>query len=893
MVQSSGVLDFLADVADGLADIASGVDAAFGDGPLSPGAVPRLRAAYRELAAELVRVREELAKSAAAAPGVDLDATDLGRRRAALRAQLRALAAELGDRVPRIPGLDIDSGPDPESSKEAQRYIERLRGQVEALRDLSHEEQVLEAIRSGALKGATEADQQAALRLAGELDAAKAQEEAEQRRRAAAESDRALASLRRQEIDEEAAALEELAARHRDLRGELAGLAGPYAVAVHAAEEWRREQHAALAALTAQGHATEALGDIVEEVYGKKIAAAVREASEADADLARQRLRNATDLKSGIDRALQDLGAELNDFGALSERAVTGAVRGMEDALVRFVSTGKLSFKSLANSIIADLARIAIRQQITLPLLGSLANALGGTPIEGTVQHAGGVAGAPGGVRRVVPRAAFAGAPRLHRGGLASDEIPTILRRGEGVFTPAQMRALGPRLSPGDPHRVHQPGHGAAAGRSRPDLVRGRPAARGAHRDRGRRIQRPDRADDAAPVQPLRPRVMTDEAATWPGYARLSAAEERTWANDVVRTVYDDGTVQQRRVATTGILRRRIVAQIPGRRAAEFDDWLYTSAHARFSGRDPLDGVTRQWRVVGGVGGTRWRQVGRAPGGLWWEVEMTLEATRAAPRPVAAMSVPEIEDLSLAVGIRLENDIILPEAMNGVAPYTYALTPDLPTGLIWTAATRNISGNPSQGLRATEFTYTATDADGTQASVRFSVTVNVYWAPFSSHAFRPRYASHRALVPRIGSAEPYFPASWSIDGVAVRPSYLHMQHSLISFDVLRASTVNISRLTSIIERRLRLVVTHVATGQQSGALPICGGGDSMLWAVSHAPRVDNGRTGIGVYILRKASTHPDRRRLSGIPPFSSLAAMWELIGDGDFRLDFHLADDTG
>ena len=449
VVQSGGVLDFLADVADGLADIASGVDAAFGDGPLSPGTVTRLRAAYREVSAELVQVREELAKSAAAAPGVDLDATDLGRRRAALRAQLRALAAELGDRVPRIPGLDIDSGPDPESSKEAQRYLERLRGQVEALRDLSHEEQVLEAIRSGALQGAREADQQAALRLAGELDAAKAQEEAGQRRRAAVESDRALASLRRQEIDEEAAALEELAARHRDLRGELAGLAGPYAVAVHAAEEWRREQHAALAALTAQGHATEALGDIVEEVYDKKIAAAVREASGADAELARQRLRNATDLKSGIDRALQDLGAELNDFAALSERAVTGAVRGMEDAFVRFVSTGKLSFKSLADSIIADLARIAIRQQITLPLLGSLtnlANALGGTPIEGTVQHAGGVAGAPGGVRRVVPRAAFAGAPRLHRGGLASDEIPTILRRGEGVFTAEQMRALGPTM---------------------------------------------------------------------------------------------------------------------------------------------------------------------------------------------------------------------------------------------------------------------------------------------------------------------------------------------------------------------------------------------------------------------------------------------------------------
>jgi hypothetical protein len=57
--------------------------------------------------------------------------------------------------------------------------------------------------------------------------------------------------------------------------------------------------------------------------------------------------------------------------------------------------------------------------------------------------HSGGVVGedAPG-FRRSMPALAYLNAPRFHAG-LAPDEFPAILRRGEGVFTPKQMRALG------------------------------------------------------------------------------------------------------------------------------------------------------------------------------------------------------------------------------------------------------------------------------------------------------------------------------------------------------------------------------------------------------------------------------------------------------------------
>lgn len=51
----------------------------------------------------------------------------------------------------------------------------------------------------------------------------------------------------------------------------------------------------------------------------------------------------------------------------------TNAFRSMEDAMVKFTQTGKLDFKSLADSIIADLIRIQVRQSMT-----SLTSSMGG-----------------------------------------------------------------------------------------------------------------------------------------------------------------------------------------------------------------------------------------------------------------------------------------------------------------------------------------------------------------------------------------------------------------------------------------------------------------------------------------------------------------------------------
>lgn len=84
----------------------------------------------------------------------------------------------------------------------------------------------------------------------------------------------------------------------------------------------------------------------------------------------------------GIKTALRDYAEAAGNTADGINQAVTNAFQGMEDALVDFVKTGKLDFSSLVDSMISDLARLAIQQAILGPLsqalLGSLGFANGG-----------------------------------------------------------------------------------------------------------------------------------------------------------------------------------------------------------------------------------------------------------------------------------------------------------------------------------------------------------------------------------------------------------------------------------------------------------------------------------------------------------------------------------
>jgi lambda family phage tail tape measure protein len=87
-----------------------------------------------------------------------------------------------------------------------------------------------------------------------------------------------------------------------------------------------------------------------------------------------------------LKEAFEDFKNDALDTGKNMADSFGTFTSGMEDAFVQFAQTGKLSFKSLANSIIADLIRIAVRRAIVAAIggpLGSLFGMANGGPVQG------------------------------------------------------------------------------------------------------------------------------------------------------------------------------------------------------------------------------------------------------------------------------------------------------------------------------------------------------------------------------------------------------------------------------------------------------------------------------------------------------------------------------
>ena len=125
----------------------------------------------------------------------------------------------------------------------------------------------------------------------------------------------------------------------------------------------------------------------------------------------------------------------VHDFGTQSAKALQNAFQSMEDSLVNFVQTGKLNFKDFANSVIADMIRIAVRQQLIAPLLRSFGSSF---------------APAPSGIGY---GEAFSAGDIFKPGAL--DNLKNI-PFGEG--TVLQGRAMGGPVSAGSPYLVGEKG---------------------------------------------------------------------------------------------------------------------------------------------------------------------------------------------------------------------------------------------------------------------------------------------------------------------------------------------------------------------------------------------------------------------------------------------------
>lgn len=100
-----------------------------------------------------------------------------------------------------------------------------------------------------------------------------------------------------------------------------------------------------------------------------------------------------SDWSLGASSAFQTYAEQAADVAGQTRSLFTNAFSNMEDGIVQFVKTGKLSFKDLADGIIADLIRIQVRQA-AVGIFGTLFSGLAGAGASASNGFAAGSAAA-------------------------------------------------------------------------------------------------------------------------------------------------------------------------------------------------------------------------------------------------------------------------------------------------------------------------------------------------------------------------------------------------------------------------------------------------------------------------------------------------------------------
>ncbi len=107
-----------------------------------------------------------------------------------------------------------------------------------------------------------------------------------------------------------------------------------------------------------------------------------------------EKKRIATDWQTGMLRGLEQVAVGNQNAAQAMEEAITGAFRDMTDAVIDFAMTGKGSFTDFADSVIRDMMRMIVQQQIMGPLAGAAGDFISGLFSGGASSAAGsGIAG--------------------------------------------------------------------------------------------------------------------------------------------------------------------------------------------------------------------------------------------------------------------------------------------------------------------------------------------------------------------------------------------------------------------------------------------------------------------------------------------------------------------
>ena len=292
-------------------------------------------------------------------------------------AQLAALKAQRDALVAGPPAkLELPEKDEPppfggkDNSDRQMSWLSSLEDKLNAAKgDTSEFSRVLEAVTNGPAKDFDSVTQAIALALAGEIDELKeATKENEDHARVLEKVDR--------ETQAAAKSADEFALKQQQSIDAIRAKTAAMGMTPHEADKAAVLFKIDKDTETEIQKITEKLGKLgdsqgIDKAVGdlQRLAAQLKGETAAAMDAAKEKqdALNAS-WEVGASEALRVYLQDVSNTAKATGDLVTKACQGMEDALVKFVQTGKLDFRSLWDSITADLIRLQIRQSITGPM---------------------------------------------------------------------------------------------------------------------------------------------------------------------------------------------------------------------------------------------------------------------------------------------------------------------------------------------------------------------------------------------------------------------------------------------------------------------------------------------------------------------------------------------